>query len=131
MKNDIIQYLRNKSILILGYGKEGKSALAFIQENLPDNAVAVADKEPISIDGVLCFSGADYLRHCHDFDVIIKSPGVEISSAKKIKKRLHRSATSSFVSVKILSSVLLALRERAPRARSSITFLRHVAKTPF
>lgn len=80
MKNDIIQYLRNKSILILGYGKEGKSALAFIQENLPNNAVAVADKEPISIDGVLCFSGADYLRHCHDFDVIIKSPGVEIKN---------------------------------------------------
>lgn len=78
MKNDIIQYLRNKSILILGYGREGKAALSFVQENLPDNAVAVADKNSVDIEGVLSFSGADYLRHCHDFDVIIKSPGVEI-----------------------------------------------------
>ena len=78
MKNDIIQYLRDKSILILGYGREGQSALKFIQENLPDNAVAVADVKPIEIDGVLTFSGADYLRHCRDFDIIIKSPGVAI-----------------------------------------------------
>ena len=89
MKNDIIQYLRDKSILILGYGREGKSALKFIQENLPDNAVAVADIKPLEIDGVLTFSGADYLRHCHDFDIIIKSPGVAtkdfISSEDKEK----------------------------------------------
>ena len=78
MKNDIIQYLRNKSILILGYGKEGQAALDFVQKNLPDNAVAIADKNPLEIDGVLSFSGPDYLRHCKDFDVVIKSPGVEI-----------------------------------------------------
>lgn len=78
MKNDIIQYLRNKSILILGYGKEGQAALKFVQDNLPDNAVAVADKNPLELDGTLGFSGSDYLRHCKDFDVIIKSPGVEI-----------------------------------------------------
>ena len=78
MKNDIIQYLRNKSILILGYGREGKTALKFVQENLPDNAVAVADKNPVEVEGALSFSGADYLRHCKDFDIIIKSPGVEI-----------------------------------------------------
>ena len=78
MKNDIIQYLRSKSILILGYGQEGKTALEFIQKNLPDNAVAVADKNPIEVEGALSFSGADYLRHCKDFDIIIKSPGVEI-----------------------------------------------------
>lgn len=78
MKNDIIQYLRNKSILILGYGKEGQAALKFVQDNLPDNAVAVADKNPLELDGTLSFSGSDYLRHCKDFDVIIKSPGVEI-----------------------------------------------------
>jgi UDP-N-acetylmuramoylalanine--D-glutamate ligase len=78
MKNDIIQYLRNKSILILGYGREGRAALEFVRENLPDNAVAVADKNPVDIEGVLSFSGADYLRHCHDFDIVIKSPGVEI-----------------------------------------------------
>lgn len=78
MKNDIIQYLRNKSILILGYGKEGQAALKFVQDNLPDNAVAVADKNPLELDGTLSFSGPDYLRHCKDFDIIIKSPGVEI-----------------------------------------------------
>lgn len=80
MKNDIIQFLRGKSILILGYGREGHSALEFIQKNLPDAAVAVADINRIEIDGVLTFYGPDYLKHCKDFDVIIKSPGVAIKN---------------------------------------------------
>ena len=33
MKNKIIEFLTNKKILILGFGREGKSAYNFIKEN--------------------------------------------------------------------------------------------------
>ena len=76
MKQDIINYLTGKSILVLGYGREGKSALDFIQHNLPDADYAVADQSPLNLDDVKTFSGDDYLRHVEEYDIIIKSPGI-------------------------------------------------------
>ena len=40
----IFKRLRGKRILILGFGREGKSSLAFIQKFLPHAVVGVADK---------------------------------------------------------------------------------------
>ena len=76
MKQDIVNYLTGKSILVLGYGREGKSALDFIQHNLPDADYAVADQNPLNLDDVKTFSGDDYLRHVEEYDIIIKSPGI-------------------------------------------------------
>ena len=47
MKEQIINFLRNKKILILGFGREGKSSLNFIRQNLPDAEVAIADQNQI------------------------------------------------------------------------------------
>lgn len=76
MKQDIINYLKDKRILILGYGREGKSAVNFIQQNLPDAKFALADQNELAIDGVQVFCGADYLNAVKDFDIVIKSPGI-------------------------------------------------------
>ena len=42
--NTIFKRLRGKRILILGFGREGKSSLAFIKKYLPHAIVGVADK---------------------------------------------------------------------------------------
>ena len=76
MKQDIINYLKDKRILILGYGREGKSAVNFIQQNLPNAEFAIADQNELAIDGVQVFCGADYLDAVKDFDIVIKSPGI-------------------------------------------------------
>lgn len=78
MKHDIIDFLSGHSILILGFGREGKSFLNFLQANLPDAKVAIADQNDIQVDGVETFCGPDYLSHVADFDIIVKSPGVSI-----------------------------------------------------
>ena len=78
MKQDIIDFLKDKSILILGYGREGKSALEFIQQNLPGADYAVADQGELLIDNVHTYWGDDYLDACKEYDVVIKSPGVVI-----------------------------------------------------
>ena len=78
MKQDIIDFLKDKSILILGYGREGKSALEFVQANLPSANYAVASQEELQIDNVHTYWGDDYLDACKEYDVVIKSPGVVI-----------------------------------------------------
>ena len=76
MKQDIINYLKGKKILILGYGREGKSALAFLQTNLPNTTVAVADQKEIQLNNVQTICGENYLNAIQDFDIVIKSPGI-------------------------------------------------------
>ena len=49
MKQEIINYLKGKKILILGFGREGKSALDFIHANLPEAEVVVADQNPLEL----------------------------------------------------------------------------------
>ena len=83
----ILNRLRDKRILVLGFGREGRSTLRFLNKYLPDAVVAVADKN--EMDTVQYF-GTSYLEAMYDYDIVIKTPvislkdfdtkGVEITS---------------------------------------------------
>ena len=79
MKNKIIEFLTNKKILILGFGREGKSAYNFIKENnIKYKSLGIADKNEIDIDNVEKHCGGNYLDSTKDYDLVIKSPGIII-----------------------------------------------------
>ncbi len=84
MKDLIINVLRDKNILIAGFGREGKSTFNFIQKNLPSTKVSVADKNENAVNDInpqlihQFFSGPDYLSHIRDFDLVIKTPGISL-----------------------------------------------------
>ena len=71
----ILNRLRGKRILILGFGREGKSTLRFLQKHLPEAVVAVADKN--AMEGVT-HSGEHYLEAMYDYDIVIKTPGISL-----------------------------------------------------
>lgn len=71
----ILNRLRGKRILILGFGREGKSTLHFLNKYLPDASVGVADKNPM--EGVT-HSGEHYLEAIYDYDIVIKTPGISL-----------------------------------------------------
>ncbi len=71
----ILNRLRGKRILILGFGREGRSSLRFIEKYMPEATVAVADKNPI--EGVKHF-GSEYLDAMYDYDIVIKTPGISL-----------------------------------------------------
>ena len=71
----ILNRLRGKRILILGFGREGRSSLAFINKYLPDAEVAVADKN--EMEHVQYF-GTGYLEAVYDYDIVIKTPGISL-----------------------------------------------------
>ena len=76
---NIKKALDNKNILILGFGKEGRSTLSFVNDFISPRSVTVADMNDVSHalpDGVGCRCGSSYMDNLESYDVIIKSPGI-------------------------------------------------------
>lgn len=84
--NSIISFLKNRRILILGFGIEGRSTLQFIEKYIPDTDVAIADRNPLPLenykDKYPVFSGDDYLKDAllQYNDLVIKSPGIKMNA---------------------------------------------------
>jgi UDP-N-acetylmuramoylalanine--D-glutamate ligase len=81
-----IEALKNKKILILGFGREGKDTLEFLSKIFPDKTFGIADKDKNcklqiknwKLRKVKWHLGENYLRALKYYDVIIKSPGIPI-----------------------------------------------------
>lgn len=86
MKNGIIDELTGKSVLILGFGREGKSTLNFLLSNNVSCKIGIADKNEIQDEMVLNskqisrHTGENYIDSMKDYDVIIKTPGISFKS---------------------------------------------------
>ncbi|TSC63336.1 MAG: hypothetical protein G01um101493_446 [Microgenomates group bacterium Gr01-1014_93] len=84
------KYQSKITILILGIGREGKSALEFLKKNLPDLEIGTADQK----------ISKNYLDKLEDCDVIIKSPGIpylpEVKKAKENGKIISSSTQIFF-----------------------------------
>ena len=74
----IIDYIKDKKVLILGFGREGKSTYNYIRKHLPEKELTVGDMNKPQIDDgkVNLIYGDDYLKHLGEFDIVFKSPGI-------------------------------------------------------
>lgn len=104
MINNLVEYLRNKKILILGFGREGFSSYQFLKRNLPEQEIYISDKsvefknkhpEILSDSKVHILPNEEYLQTLNDFDIIMKSPGISFKDldttefADKIKSQVQ------------------------------------------
>ncbi len=64
-----IEALKDKKILIVGYGQEGKATEEFLKAKVPEAKYEIVDQS----------MGPEYLSHQKDFDLAIRSPGVKPS----------------------------------------------------
>lgn len=87
MINKLIEYLKEKKILILGFGVEGQSTYKIIRKYLKEQYIYIADKQQnfnekyeMLTDDVNAefFSGEGYLENLNNYDIIIKSPGISL-----------------------------------------------------
>lgn len=83
MIKEIINFLRDKKIAILGFGLEGKSTYNFIRKYLPEKQLDIIfkswgeNKESNIKDKYINFIvGENYLEGLEKYDLIIKSPGI-------------------------------------------------------
>ena len=77
--------IEHKKIVIVGFGREGKSTFRYLRQLFPNIPLAVADQnEAIDLandEYTTVITGKDYLSRLSNYDVIIKSPGVVIRDA--------------------------------------------------
>lgn len=75
-----IRDFKNKKIVILGFGREGRDTLCFLQKLFPKKIIGIADQTLPVFDGsqqrVVWHLGKDYLKALKRYEVIVKSPGV-------------------------------------------------------
>ena len=89
--NTIFKRLRGKRILILGFGREGRSSLAFIKKFLPHAEVGIADKNesafkdltvnpngPTNPNNPKIHFGDNYLDAISSYDIVLKTPGISL-----------------------------------------------------
>ena len=106
MKDRLKKYLLNKSILILGYGREGKSVFNLLLQLGLTEQIGIADINKINIEEhpefkhqtITFYDGDNYLEATQDYDVVIKSPGVIIKDYLSLtEKKKITSSTDLFL----------------------------------
>lgn len=133
MEIEMIETLKEKysgkSILILGFGREGKSTLNILKKaGLTD--ITVADKmdvsEAVMKEGCKCVWGDEYQKNLDNYDVVFKSPGIVLEKPYDEYKCHITAQVSEFVE---------AYRERiigitGTKGKSTtVTLLYHILKS--
>ncbi len=90
----ILKELKEKNIIIVGYGREGRDTHKFLRKRFPQKRIGIADLTVKDIDDKRAdlFFGEDYLENINDYDLIIKSPGVPISKLGEYKGKITSQA---------------------------------------
>ena len=104
MINNLVQFLKNKKVLILGFGMEGYSTYTFIKRHLPNQEIFISDGNPTFIEkypdvandaNAKILPESEYLKELEKYDIIMKTPGlsfkdIDISKFEdKIKSQLE------------------------------------------
>lgn len=102
--------IQGDSVLILGYGREGKSVHAWLNKHYPALRIGIADKS-VRQDllsgqthhGATVYNGEGYLFHLSEYDTVIRSPGISPYTPELAdfleKGGVMTSATNIFFSV--------------------------------
>lgn len=80
-----MEEIRGKSVLIVGYGREGQSTHRFLKAHYPKVTIGIADKK----------EGKEYLKEIGSYDTVIRSPGIP---RRKVKGKWTTTATNIFFS---------------------------------
>ena len=85
MYQQLVEYLRDKKVLLLGFSREGRSTYNFMRRYLPTQHIDIADMKEVSIDdeNVTLHCGDGYLDAINDADIVIKAPGVPLLNFTK------------------------------------------------
>ena len=62
----MLEEFKDKKIVILGFGREGKDTLKFLKKLFPQKKIGIADQK----------FDKNYLKKLKDYDIIIKAPGI-------------------------------------------------------
>ncbi len=100
MKDIINQLIKHKKVLILGFGREGKSSFHYFKKLATYSQLDIADvldtRPDISIEHNY-IGGSSYLDCLEDYDIVIKSPGIVLPKHANEYSCMIRSQTDLFL----------------------------------
>lgn len=78
MLQQLINYFDKRKVLVLGFGREGRSTYDIIRRHLPEKHIGIADMREIDLrdDNVTLHCGPNYLDALKEYDTVIKTPGM-------------------------------------------------------
>ncbi|MCD4746358.1 MAG: UDP-N-acetylmuramoyl-L-alanine--D-glutamate ligase [Bacteroidales bacterium] len=127
--------IKDKKVLLLGFGKEGLSTYKLIRKYFPKQLLIIADinenfqnKINITDDNYIDFIlGKDYLNNFDKFDLIIKSPGISLKLLNnKISSNKITSQTDLFI--RVFSKQIIGITGTKGKSTTS-SLLFHILKS--
>lgn len=100
MRKFLKELITDKKILILGFGREGRSTLKLLLETGTYKSLTVSDVKDVSGDlnaNIGCIYGVDYMATLNDYDVVFKSPGIVLEKDISEYTCLFTSQTEIFI----------------------------------
>ncbi len=110
--------LKNKKILIVGFGVEGKVTYAFLKKHFPKATIGIADAH----------DDPHYLDKQKDYDIAIKSPGIHKS---KITIPYTTATNIFFANVKGLTIGVTGTKGKSTTATLIFSILKQAGKKVF
>jgi UDP-N-acetylmuramoylalanine--D-glutamate ligase len=104
MIDKLKEEFKDKKILILGFGKEGRDTFKFLRKLFPNKILGIADKSELKdikkekFSNVKWHLGKNYLNSLKDYDIIIKSPGIPIH-LPEIEKAFKKGKITSQIEI--------------------------------
>ncbi|MBP3359435.1 MAG: UDP-N-acetylmuramoyl-L-alanine--D-glutamate ligase [Clostridia bacterium] len=86
LKEYVKGLVSGKKVLILGFGREGRSTYRLLKEAGGFAEIAVADEKGASDIPERVFSDADYMKAAENYDIVFKSPGVVLGDFAEREK---------------------------------------------
>ncbi len=129
MLNLLKKYIENKNVLILGFGREGKSTYRRLNEAGGFKSVAIADKNPVNgdlPDSVKTITGDNYQSVIDNYDIVFKSPGVVLEKPFESYKAEITSQTSVFIEK--YASQIIGITGTKGKSTTT-TLIHHILKT--
>ncbi|MFH0739520.1 MAG: UDP-N-acetylmuramoyl-L-alanine--D-glutamate ligase [bacterium] len=79
----MLEDLKDKKILILGFGKEGRDSYLALRKLFPGKVLGVADRDRFKIQdsrdkNLKLYLGENYLDKIGEYDLVIKTPGISL-----------------------------------------------------
>src|SRR3989338_1491119 len=122
----ILKDLYGKRVCIVGFGREGRSALNALKEKCE---VTIADKNEKCETNLKCQTGENYLKHLEQFDVIVKSPGVPPCTELDAVKDKITSGTALFLEEAQHTNHIVIAVTGSKGKSTTASLIHHILKT--
>ncbi|MFC1627254.1 UDP-N-acetylmuramoyl-L-alanine--D-glutamate ligase [Patescibacteria group bacterium] len=131
-KKELRKRFKNKTICIVGFGREGASTFKILRKIFPDKIIGIADVEKKQINDKLIstYFGKNYLKNFYDYDVIFRSPGIPVDEIKKFTKKNSKITSQTKLFFDLCPSIIIGIT--GTKGKSTTASLIHqVLKTQF